>query len=50
MIFSISTKNKDGGRNVEKSNFFRYSREVVLDNLGGGGPKFARNCSISYGF
>ena len=47
-IFSISTKIQDGGRNMEKSNFFRYAREVVLGNLGG--PKFARNCSISYGF
>ena len=33
---------------MEKSNFFRYPREVVLGNLGS--PKFARNCSISYSF
>ena len=33
---------------MEKSNFFKYLIEVVLGNLGG--PKFAQNSSISYGF
>ena len=34
MTFSISAKIKDGGRNLEKSNFFKGPAGVVLSSLG----------------
>ena len=48
MTSSISAKIQDGGQKLEKSKHFRGPIEVVLSTLGG--PKFAWNLSISYGF
>ena len=46
--FSISAKIKDGSQKSENSKFFRGARGVAVRTLGD--PKFAQNCSISYGF